>query len=111
MLDPVIPLQLYSAQKVIDGEVPVVNTDPLAMAFLQMSSQVTPFKPWWEYVQDFVSAPNIVQDKMTYQCDSSLGAPTEADCSQLERSQLGSPSDTVEIGPGKLKMLSSSIRL
>ena len=37
---------------------------------------------------------------MAYECDASLGSPPEADCSQLEWSQLGPPSDTVSVAPG-----------
>ncbi|KAL9121020.1 MAG: hypothetical protein Q9187_002420 [Circinaria calcarea] len=55
--------------------------------------------PWWR--------KNTLQDsdKMTYACNANLGAPHAADCSQLDYSQLGAPSDTVAIGLGASKVL------
>lgn len=55
--------------------------------------------PWWGR-----NAPQA-SDKMSYDCDANLGAPHAADCSQLDFSQLGPPSDTVNIGPGASKVL------
>ena len=109
MLDPYVPLMLYAAQQHAESGPSLAITDPLAFAFMQMSSQVSSSKPWWDYVSEYVSDPEAARDEMTYKCDSNLGAPGEADCSQLEYSQLGPPSDAVEIGPGKLKLLLSSI--
>ena len=45
---------------------------------------------------------------MTYECDENLGAPRPVDCSQLEYSQLGAPSDTFTIGSAAPKVLSLS---
>lgn len=55
--------------------------------------------PWW-----YRKTPQAV-DRMAYDCDANLGAPHAADCSQLDYSQLGPPSDTVVIGPGAPKVL------
>ena len=52
---------------------------------------------WWE---SFAAAGSGYRSEMIYACDSNLGSPTSADCSQLEYSSLGPPSDTVMIGPG-----------
>ena len=41
------------------------------------------------------------RDEMTYQCNSSLGHPEQVDCNKLQYSQLGYPSDTITIQPGK----------
>ena len=54
---------------------------------------------WWR--KDTQQA----SDEMTYACNSNLGAPHAADCSQLDYSQLGPPSDTVAVGPGASKVL------
>ena len=43
-----------------------------------------------------------------YECDSKLGSPTKSDCTQLEYSQLGPPSDTLAIRPEAAKLLSSN---
>ena len=55
--------------------------------------------PWWR------RQTSQALDKMSYDCDANLGAPHAADCSQLDFSQLGPPSDTVAIGPGASKVL------
>ena len=51
-----------------------------------------PFRPSW----------------VTFECDSSLGSPAISDCTQLEYSGLSPPSDTLIIGPGATKFLSSN---
>ena len=43
--------------------------------------------------------------EMTYLCDASLGAPSSANCSNIDYSLFGAPSDTVMIGPGSPKVL------
>ena len=59
---------------------------------------VEPRKRWWNA---FSSQPQYRgYADMTYTCDANLGAPSAADCSLLAYSGLGSPSDTVTIGPG-----------
>ena len=46
--------------------------------------------------------------EMAYTCDARLGKPSQTDCSQLQYSQLGSPSDTITIvGGGPPKILHS----
>ena len=58
-------------------------------------------QPWWNTALSDPSSPN----EMEYACSADLGSPDEADCNQLEASQLGQPSDTVTIGPGNPKIL------
>ena len=64
--------------------------------------------PWWCYNCGFGDYHGQGQQHMAYECDASLGAPSPVDCSQLDYSQLGIPSDTVTIGPGAPKVLVSS---
>ena len=56
--------------------------------------------PWW-------TRSNADSDEMTYECDGNLGSPQEVDCAQVEY-QLDGLSDTIQIGPGEVKFLSSS---
>ena len=42
---------------------------------------------------------HFMPNEMEYTCNADLGSPSEADCNQLEASQLGPPSDRVIIGP------------
>ena len=109
-LDPYIPLKLYSSRKGANGEPRPANEDPFANAFLAMSSaSSSSSESWWDIVSEYVSDPVAAPaDEMTYECDSSLGAPILADCSQLEYSQLRPPSDTLTVEPGSSKILSSS---
>ena len=58
---------------------------------------------WW-----LSASSSIAADDMTYECDTSLGSPTVADCSQVEWSQLGPPSDTVTVGPDQVQFMHSS---
>ena len=44
-------------------------------------------------------------DEMSYDCDANLGAPSAVNCANIDRSQLGAPSDTIMIGPGAPKVL------
>ncbi|KAL9117088.1 MAG: hypothetical protein Q9187_006379 [Circinaria calcarea] len=57
--------------------------------------------------QQYKASPPISQRHMVYECDSKLGVPMSADCSQLAYSELGPPSDTITIGPNAAKFLSS----
>lgn len=57
--------------------------------------------PWW-------GATAALADEMTYECDANLGAPSAVDCAQVEWSQLGPDDDTISIGAGVVKFLSSS---
>ncbi|MCJ1238409.1 hypothetical protein MMC14_006398 [Varicellaria rhodocarpa] len=58
---------------------------------------------WWSPSQTSTAA-----DNMAYECDSDLGTPNATDCNQIEDSQLGAASDTITVGPGTPKVLSSS---
>ena len=53
--------------------------------------------PWWE-------VPSQASE-MTYECNEGLGSPSIADCTQIESSQLGAPSDTVALHPGATTFL------
>ena len=59
---------------------------------------------WW----DAVKTVSTLQDEMTYTCDAALGVPKEADCKQLEFSQLGPPSDTISLSSGSIERYSSN---
>ena len=48
------------------------------------------------------------QDTMGYTCDASFGSPRLLDCSQVAYSQLGYPSDRINILPWEPKLLSLS---
>jgi len=48
------------------------------------------------------------QEEMSYECDATLGTPAEVDCAQVEWSELGADDDTLSVGPGITKVLSSS---
>ena len=50
-------------------------------------------------------ATTSVPDEMTYRCDAGLGVPSATNCSRIDYSQLGAPSDTVMIGPVSPKVL------
>ncbi len=56
--------------------------------------------PWWKVWQG--------DEKMSYECDETLGAPTIVDCTKLQLHQIGPLNETFEVGPGKDKFLSSS---
>ena len=58
---------------------------------------------WW-----LSASRSLADDEMTYECDTSLGSPAVADCSQVEWSQLGPPSDTVTVGPNNVQFMHSS---
>lgn len=58
--------------------------------------------PWW-------GATAESADDMTYECDANLGAPSAVDCAQVEWSQLGPDEETIPIGAGVVKFLSSSM--
>ena len=62
------------------------------------------YNTWW-YPYHNGGAP---LDEMTYECDSNLGNPRKADCSRLEYSQLGNPSDSITVGPGEVSFFHSS---
>lgn len=57
---------------------------------------------WWDD-----KAPQA-PDEMQYECDAGLGTPSLADCTKIQWQGLGPPSDTVTVGPGTTKFLTSS---
>ena len=59
---------------------------------------------WWNTALSASSSP---PNEMDYACRADLGSPNEGDCNQLEASQLGPPLDTVMIGPGSPKVLTT----
>ena len=84
------------------------STSPFYQAYSAMERGMHAgehLRPWWQYLSLSPSQP----DQMTYACDAHLGSPPEVDCSRLEYSQLGAPSDTVAVAPGVSKVLSSNI--
>ncbi|KAL9120123.1 MAG: hypothetical protein Q9187_003327 [Circinaria calcarea] len=105
--DPLIPLHLYLAQAQFDGYHLSKETYPFYQAFLSMSRAMHTAgrQPWWQHLSRSPSHP----DQMTYACDANLGSPPEVDCSRLEYSELGAPSDTVAIVPGIPKVLFSQV--
>jgi hypothetical protein len=56
----------------------------------------------------FWGAIKASQEEMSYECDATLGTPAEVDCAQVEWSELGADDDTLSVGPGITKVLSSS---
>lgn len=56
--------------------------------------------PWWQQVPDSA-------DEMTYECDAKLGAPAAVDCAKVEYGELGADDDTISVGAGVVKFLSS----
>jgi len=56
----------------------------------------------------FWGAVGASEEEMSYECDATLGAPAEVDCAQVEWSELGADDDTLSIGPGVTRVLSSS---
>ncbi|KAF6225352.1 hypothetical protein HO173_012790 [Letharia columbiana] len=57
---------------------------------------------------DDVGTDSEISD-MSYECDGSLGAPSVADCDQLEWQGLGSAGQNVVLHPGTTKFFSSII--
>ncbi|MCJ1223791.1 hypothetical protein MMC12_000434 [Toensbergia leucococca] len=57
--------------------------------------------PWW-------FTPLLASDEMTYECDANLGSPATVDCTQIQWHQLGALSNTVQVGPGETRFLSSN---
>ena len=56
--------------------------------------------PWWQQIPD-------AADEMTYECDAKLGAPAAVDCAKVEYGELGADDDTISVGAGVVKILSS----
>lgn len=65
---------------------------------MEVGGQSTPF---W-------GAVRASQEEMSYECDPTLGTPAEVDCALVEWSELGADDDTLSVGPGITKVLSSS---
>ena len=61
-----------------------------------------PRRPWW------IATPPA-PDEMMYDCDAKFGTPSPANCSHIEYSQVGAPSDTLNISPGVPKVISSGM--
>ena len=67
------------------------------------------YQPWWSNDSGTHNlAPLSEELNMPYECDAGLGTPNATDCSHLEYSELGAPSDNVVISPDTPKILSSS---
>ena len=67
-----------------------------------VSQKMTPggSTPWWQQIPE-------AEDEMTYECDAKLGAPAAVDCAKVEYSELGADDDTISVGAGVVKFLSS----
>lgn len=102
--DPSVPLRVanylstlyYSAQGTLK-----IRYASLALGFHRQSESMHRGgrTTWW--------AGGQAADDMTYECDSKLGSPKVFDCTQVH-SQLGATSDSVQVGAGEVKFLSSS---
>ena len=56
--------------------------------------------PWWQQIPESA-------DEMTYECDAKLGAPAAVDCAKVEYGEMGANDDTISVGAGIVKILSS----
>ena len=63
---------------------------------------------WWSPAPEPPNTSPLATNDTVYQCDASLGTPAVTDCSQLDYSQLGAPSDSLIVGPGTPKLLTFS---
>ena len=73
--------------------------DLLSQTMLRSNDQGSTVS-WWTAFSGLDSEDDEPSSEMVYACDAQLGTPNAVDCSQLAYSGLGSPSDTVSIGPG-----------
>ena len=75
---------------------------PLVHRMVVVSQKMSPggSTPWWQQVPD-------ADEKMSYECDASLGAPQAVDCALIEDQKLGLDDDTFSIQAGLSKILSS----
>lgn len=101
--DPSIPERIYKYLSLISQSAQgalKLRYLTLALGFSQRADSMHRGgeEPWWKIV---------AADKMTYECDSKLGSPKAIDCTQV-RSQLGATSDSVQVGAGEVRFLSSS---
>ena len=73
--------------------------------------------PWWGRTRAIVDqdiamvddGPTAtLPDKMSYECDSQLPVPKEADCAHVEWSELGPDDQIVDLGTALQKVLTSS---
>ena len=81
------------------------STNPWFQIALKMKQNTQPGanrQTWWN-----VLTQPLDPDQMDYNCDASLGKPTEVDCDKLVYSELGPSSDSVSIGPGAPKTVTS----
>ena len=106
--DPAIPLFLHDSLINARSQAGLLDAERLrlqavanffAFAGATLGRYASPATPWWERP----SQP----DEMTYECDAGLGSPEVVDCAQLQY-QLGVKSDSLQIGAGEVRFLSSS---
>ena len=78
-----------------------------ASRLFQQAQRMTPrgssHRAWYKIDTD----PRGPDNPMTYTCNADLGSPNPVDCGMLEYTQLGPPTDTITVGPGVSKFLSS----
>ncbi|MCJ1227785.1 hypothetical protein MMC12_004444, partial [Toensbergia leucococca] len=108
-LDPMIPLMFSETGKAGQPERKLEDHDSWYLTALGLSGNMLAGgqKPWWKYREN--QDTTTQNDEMAYECDANLGAPSEIDCTRLEYSELGVPSDTVTILAGIPKMLFSGM--
>ena len=62
--------------------------------------------PWWKFDSiKSTTKTSPLSDEMTYKCDAKLGAPSSADCSHIEWSELAPDSQSLSIGPSTVTFL------
>lgn len=82
-------------------ELPSLRAYSLYFSLHSLFMKRSESEPWWA-----LTLP--LGDTMSYDCDAKLGSPSAVDCSHLEYSQLGYPSDTLILEPNVMKTLTSS---
>ena len=109
--DPSTGLQLYS--NIIDSAIAappgpikssLISTARTFMGSIyKMRRDISNPPYWWEWY----SGATGLNGQMMYTCDANLGGPSLVDCSKIEYSQLGAPSDTITVESGSATFLNS----
>ena len=61
--------------------------------------------PWWIPYRGNTAENLAASNKMIYECDALLGAPSAVDCDHIEWSELAPDSDTLYVAPGVVTFL------
>ena len=60
----------------------------------------------WMLPEAYQLSSELASNEMTYECDTSLGAPSVVDCGNIEwGNMLGPDTDTISVGPGRATFL------